>query len=864
MTGERSDDDNDVTFTKRNFLKSASMGALFLGSIGPSGATSYGFDEGVETPGKKSAERGVAPHSPGWMLTPADDQIEVGDRPMGVALSPDGNYLAVSNDGQGVQALMLVNTDSQEVVHTITYESPEALFVGISFSPDGTQLYASAGANNKVRVYDVGDGEVTERDPIRLGPSSLDEEDDEDPQIFPAGLTVTEDGKRLFVANNLDDSMSVIDLESEEVIETVGVGNQPYTVALTPDETKAYVSNWGDETVSVIDTESYEMIESVLVGMGPNAVVADPERPRMYVADGNNDTVSVIETETDETTDWINLEPYEGAPYGSLPNALAISDDGTTLYVANGANNDVAVVDLDTSDGSVDPVPEVTGLIPTGWFPSALALDPKNETLYVANMKGVGSGPNPNGPNPAIEDQPNVQYIGNLIPGSLSVVDVPNEDELEKHTEQVVENNGFDETSNTLLREPEATEPKPIPDRLGDPSPIEHVIYVIKENRTYDQIFGDLDRGNGEPELTLFDEASTPNHRALAKEFVLFDNFYVDAEVSPDGHNWSVGAIADDYTQKTWPTLYGGRGRSYVWEDQSPARPGGGWLWNAAEEAGVSFRSYGEFTSNVFDDDGNFLRADPSVAGLEGHIDPDFPSYDMSISDQTRLDIWLEEFREYEENGNLPELSIVRLPRDHTSGTRPDAPTPQAMMADNDLALGRLVEAVSASEYWENTAIFVVEDDAQNGPDHVDAHRSIALAISPYTRRGVVDSTFYSTVSVLRSMELMLGIRPLSQFDARATPMDAAFIDPDEEPALDFEYSAITPEQPLDEMNTQESYGVEQSLELDLSEEDRAAMQPFNRILWHDVKGADVPMPEPKFNFRLNASPQGTLAAEDD
>jgi YVTN family beta-propeller protein len=316
------------------------------------------------------------------------------------------------------------------------YESPEALFVGVAFSPDGSRLYASAGANNKVRVYDVGDGELSERDPIRLEPSSVNEEGDEDPQLFAAGLTITDDGERPFVANNLDNSVLVIDLDAEEVIETVGIGNQPYTVALTPDETKAYVSNWGDGTVSVIDTESYAMTESVLVGMGLNAIVADPERPRMYVADGNSDTVSVIDTESDEATDWINLEPYEGAPFGSLPNTLTISDDG--------------------------------------------------ETLYVANMKGVGSGPNPNGPNPAVEDQPNVQYIGNLIPESLSVVDVPNEYQLTEYTEQVVENNGFDETSNTLFREPEATEPKPIPDRLGDPSPIEHVIYVTKENRTYD------------------------------------------------------------------------------------------------------------------------------------------------------------------------------------------------------------------------------------------------------------------------------------------------------------------------------------------------------------------------------------------
>jgi len=1098
----------DVSLTKREFIRSASIAGLFLGSLSGEAAAKLPSDhpaqravEDADTAGRASLERGVAPHSPGWILEPADEQVLVGDRPMGVAVAPDGRQVAVSNCGQGTQATMLVDPDSGSVVETIEYESPEALFVGIEFSPDGSTLYASAGTNNKIRVYDVGDGSLTEQEPIRL--FSAEESG------FAAGLDVTPDGKRLFVANNLADSVSVVDLESGAVEATVDVSPEseeseryPYTVTLDRKAEKAYVSSWGASDVSVIDADSLELLGHVSVAdlpsdalpsaeAGPSDIVASPTRDEVYVAVTGTDEVAVVDTRRDKVTHTVDLQPYEGAPTGSLPNGLAVSPNGNTLYVANGGNNDVAVVDrvgllfdadslalqqgatetvdltlsgvpeglsggrvvvsvtdadvatitgasypdtfgltqepeisgdgtqveLEVADieravqpGTMDVVfasitlaghgtgttdlavaveklsdengepvaaatrrgvvvtgpppfagsqaptdpdgdalyedlngngrldyddvaalfdnfeddavrlnksaydfnengrldfddivslynhigagdvggdrgnddeddspPDVSGLIPTGWFPSSVGMARDGSEIYVGNMKGTGTPPNPEGPVPTTSES-SPQYIGNLTPGSMSIIGVPEGDELAAYTDQVVENNGFDETRNQLIRDPRDVEPRPIPEQVGEPSPIDHVIYVIKENRTYDQLFGDLRDengnliGNGEPDLQLFGERSTPNHRKLARDFALHDNFYCDAEVSADGHNWSVGAIADDYTQMTWPAGYSGRRGGYDYEGESyaegesptdgtPADQPGGYLWNAAEQEEVTFRSYGEYAVNRYRENASsppsiedFETAFPTLPGLEGKVDLDYPGYELGITDQSRIEVWLDEFENTyvpEDGPDLPEMSIIRLPNDHLAGTNPDFPTPQAMMADNDLAVGRLIEAVSKSRYWENTAIFITEDDAQNGPDHVDAHRSISLIASPYARRGVVDSTFYSTVSMLRTMELILGLPPLTQFDARATPMRASFIGPDEEPHFDYEYDAITPDQPTDEFNDLSAYGTDISEDLDLYEmEDQMDEDRYNRLIWHAIKGEDEPYPGTNTVFR--------------
>ena len=499
----------------------------------------------------------------------------------------------------------------------------------------------------------------------------------------------------------------------------------------------------------------------------------------------------------------------------------------------------MAVVQLGGSD---DPGDLVSGLIPTAWYPTGVAVAPDGSELYITNAKGLGTGPNPDGPSPYRRDTPASQFVGSMAVGTLSIVPVPSQDELERYTAQVVANNGFDERGQ--VRMAVATLAQIVPRRPGDPSPIKHVIYVIKENRTYDQILGSLGKGNGDPTLNLFDDASAPNTRELARRFVTLDNFYADAEVSADGWNWSTAAEANTYVQKTWPSSYSARNRPYDFEAITLAAapgedPTNAYLWDRLEQAGISYRSYGiwivggdEFT--------------PIAPGLGMHTDRAYPGYDPFTSDQTRIDEWLAEFGAFVHSGDLPTVELVRLPNDHTFATRPGVPTPRAYVADNDLALGRMVDAVSHSAYWAETAIFVVEDDAQNGPDHVDGHRTVALLVSPYTQTGRVDSTFYSTVSMLRTIELIVGLGPMTQFDAAATPMLASFTDtPDPRP-----YTALEPAQPLDELNADDGPMVAESLAMDFSAEDRAPDDALNEAIWKSIRGADSDMPAPRTAFR--------------
>ena len=396
--------------------------------------------------------------------------------------------------------------------------------------------------------------------------------------------------------------------------------------------------------------------------------------------------------------------------------------------------------------------------------------------IFVLSGKGLTSMANPRGPNPGIPAAPG-QYSGSMLEGSLSILPTPNADTLARLTKTVYAVTPYSDA--TRLAPASAPAASPIPKRVGDVSAIQHVFYVIRENRTYDQILGDLDRGNGDPSLALFGDDVTPNAHALAREFVTLDNFYVNAEVSFSGHTFSMGAYSPDFVEKIWPINYGGRGGTYMGEGGGPMRtpfgsiaaPPNGYLWDFCVRAGKSVRSYGEYS----DRDRATGKWNANVPGLEGRVNTDYPSWDLSIPDNKRVDVWLEEFHRFEANGQLPALSIIRLPNDHTNGTSAGAPTPRAMIAENDLALGRIVEAVSKSAYWKDSAIFVLEDDAQDGPDHVDAHRSVALVASPFARRGVVDSTLYTTAGMLRTMELILGLPPMSQYDAAATPMYNTF-----------------------------------------------------------------------------------------
>lgn len=777
--------------------------------------------------GKQAGPRpdGSAITTYGWRVTPAGDQTKLGEKPFGSALSPDGKYLAISNDGTRTQSLSLVEAATGKVVQSLEYVSPEALFIGLAWSPDGSKLYAAAGGNDKIRTYTFANDRLTEAAPIALPKGS-----------FPAGLTLNADGSKLYVAGNGNGAMSAVDTATGTVLGKVATGPNPFTVGLTADGKTAYVSNWGTNTVSAVDTATLTVRKTLTVGSHPTAILRNPATGEMLVAVTDADQVIGISPATDAITRTIELAPYRHAPVGSSPQGLAI--DGRTLYVANAGNNDVAVVNLADN--------HVTGLIPTGWYPTTVTVTgtKDRQRLLVTNAKGLGAGPNPGGPQPTNPVVDYSQYVGSMIMGTLSNIAVPSRDQLAHYTKQVRENDGFDGAQH-----PNGPA-NVVPVRPGDASPIKHVIYVVKENRTYDQVFGSLGKGDGDPSLNLFGDDSAPNQRQLARQFVTLDNFYADGAVSSDGWEWATGSESNGYNEHLWPVAYSGRGRSddvYTNQATDPGKiTGDSRIWDRLDDAGISYRNYGMWAGGPLP--AKVFATEPR---LSAHTDPNYAAQSGDIRDNTRVDEWLKEFNA---SSTLPSMQFIRLANDHTFGTSVGKPTPKAAVADNDLALGRIVDAVSHSKYWKDTAIFVTEDDAQNGPDHVDAHRTVALAISPYTQTGKVDSTMYSTVSMMRTMELIAGIGPLTQFDAAATPMTASFTSkPDFAP-----YDARTPTQSLDEKNTASSPLAAESSKMDFSQADVAPEQQLNEAIWQSVKGAGSPMPAPR-----GAPESGAEAAEE-
>jgi YVTN family beta-propeller protein len=790
----------------------------------------------------------------GWRVTPAGQQTDLGDKPFAMAKSPDGRFLLVVNDGVYKQSVMVVDAASRQVVQTITYMAPEAVYGGVAFSADGKHAYVTAGGSDKVRVYDVAGEHLTETDPIKpVGAGD---------NPYPAGLAVAPDGKTLYVSNQLTDKLSVVDLTSAgsaKAYTEVAVGHNPYAVATSPDGRSVYVANQGADTVSVLDAATKKVTATVTVGTHPDAITVDPRKGTVYVANGDSDDVSVIDPATRKVVRTIGLAPYPGAPVGSNPTSLALSADAGTLYVTNAGDNAVDVIRL--SGGQHGDT--IMGVIPTGWYPTAVSAI--GGRLFVANAKGLGAGPNPEGPspytddklryNPATADKWASQYVGSMIKGTLSTIPVPDQKTLSADTRKVRDNDRFAPDARS------APQSSIIPGRPGGKSPIKHVIYIVKENRTYDQVLGSLGKGNGDPKLNLFGDESAPNARALARKFVTLDNLYASAEVSADGWNWSTGANANPYVQQSWLANYGGRNKPYDFEGGNLATapnkvPTNAYLWDRLSAAKVPYRNYGFFSLN------NIL--DPTDPVLTKNSDTNFHNYDLNCPDSAgtftphstrcgtpRVEEWKREFQQYVQNNNLPTAELLRLPSDHTHGTSAGFPTPRAYVADNDYALGQVVDTVSHSKYWKSTAIFAVEDDAQAGPDHVDGHRMVSQVISPYTQTGKVDSTFYSTVSVLRTIELLTGLRPMTQFDAAADPMTNAFTaNPNNAP-----YTAIKPDQSiLSETNGSTAPLAAQSGKQDFSKEDRANPQVLNEAIWQSVKGTSVPYP---------SSPHGTTALHD-
>jgi YVTN family beta-propeller protein len=796
----------------------------------------------------------------GARLDPAGRQVDVMPLPLALVASPDGGAVLSLGSGYYAQGITVIDRATGAVRQRLPQLSA---FVGLAFAPDGASFWSSGGNEDVVYRYAWTNGQATLADSVMLGAPRPPADAPNRPSgtRYPAGLALSRDGGTLYVAENLADSLAVIDLATRQVTRHA-VGAYPYGVVVAPDGA-VYVSLWGGAHVRVFrPTAAGGALQDagrIAAGRHPSALALNARGTRLFAASGSTDRVTVIDTRTRRALTALQDPPPGGPREGSTPNALALSPAGDRLYVAEGDNNAVAVFALDSAtadaaDGA--PVPRggdrLVGRIPAGWYPSAvLALA---DSLYVGNGKGRGTRANPGGPGPRSSAQrqregpgalsarpfPDSGYTWGQLGGTVMVLPTAalGDSTVATLSARVARANGWDAPPGSRQAAARAAYP-----------PIRHVVYVVKENRTYDQVFGDLPLGDGDSTLVFFGRDASPNHHALAERFGVYDRFFVNAESSPDGHNWSMAAYTTDYLQKTVPSNYSRRGRSYDYEgtnrgaipEDDVAEPANGYLWNLVQAKGLTFRNYGEF---VIPEN----ATGPAPAGyrgnkpfLEAHTSRAFPGYNLDIPDQRRADVWIAELQGYAARGDFPALSIVRLPNDHTAGARLGVPSPRAYMADNDLALGRMIEALSKSPFWGSTAVFVLEDDSQNGPDHVDSHRSPFLLVSPWARGGV-HRRYTNTTDVLATIEELLGLGAMSQFDHFGRPLrDVWASTPDLRP-----YAALRPTVPLTELNTAANTvpaDARASARLALEFEDQADEDTFNRILWRTIRGPGVPYP---------------------
>lgn len=871
-------------------MRSQSLWAVFLVLLG--GVALFAFTRPPQPP--KAEQPGVIAAKPTervlpgfnkdgfvqlpnqWRLKPAGRHLELGDFPVNIAIHPTGQYAAVLHAGYKEHEVVIVDLNPKRT-RIVSRVPVDQAFYGMTFSPDGKQVFASGGEFEVVHVFNFEQGYLTKAKTLDVSPPEKSTR-----RVVVGGLTLDAGGKDLFVASPWGDCVVRVPLDNpdnrvlipmtpepkKEAVAAKGdppsppdgrkettekaakqeekkekdIGAFPYYCVVEPGGKRAFTSLWNRAAVAVIDLEKNAVAATWPTAEHPTEMLLSPDGQALYVACANSTKVSVIDPATGKGLQTIACSLYPQAPNGNTPNSLAMTPDGEVLFVANADANNLTVLNI-TDRQNAKPL----GFIPTGWYPTSVRFNKLDKKLYFANGKGLTPKANRSGPNPVQPLARNLnEYIGQLYNGTLASLDMPTPEQMARFSKTAYECSPLQKDDAVRAEGVEAD--NPIPKKVGDPSPIKYVIYVIKENRTYDQVFGDIKEGNGEAELCLFPDSVTPNHHKLAREFVLLDNLYVDGEVSADGHEWSMGAYATDYVEKVWPLGYRGSPRNtfgYPSEGAIDpiARPSGGYLWDRAIEANVSVRSYGEWANNVGDvkPDGTFADCTPAVKALAGRIDPQFRSYDLDYPDVKRAERFIAEFARLEKAGQMPRLQIVKLPNDHTAGTRVGKPTVRAMVADNDLALGMIVEAVSKSPLWKETAIFVIEDDTQNGPDHVDAHRSVALVISPFTKRKFVDSTLYSTTSMLRTMELILGLKPMSQFDAAARPMYNSFTaKPDATP-----YTHVVPQVDLKEVNKPGGFGAAWMEKQNFAKEDTLDDILFNEIIWKAVRGAASPVPPP-------------------
>jgi YVTN family beta-propeller protein len=760
----------------------------------------------------------------GWKLTPAGEQIPLGDLPLGMDISPDGQLIAVTNNGVSRPTISLVGLKEMKVIQTIRVKNA---WLGVKFARDGKSLFVSGGNENVIYDYRIMADTAVLADTMRFAKAYPKA------NVSVSGIDIDANDSLLYVACRDDSSLRIVDLKSpDRTVRKISLEGSPYTCLVSRDGQRVFISLWDRDQAAVYDVETSRIENQVAVGEHPNDLAESPDGKRLFVANANGNTVSIVDVQKWKVTETIRTSLRPDAPLGSTPNSVAVTPDGRILLVANADNNCLAMFDV-SEPGKT----KAHGFIPVGWYPTGVRIHPDGKRILVMNGKGLTSLPNPKGPNPMLRHPPkDEQYIGRLLVGTLSAFNMPPQILLAKYSKSVYDNCPY--VRSATRKEP-CPPLNPVPLKAGESSPIKHVFYVIKENRTYDQVFGDLPEGNGDSTLCLFTARITPNHHALAKQFVLLDNFYHDAEVSADGHNWVDAAYATDYVEKTWPTNYGGRGGTYDFQGENElSRPSSGYLWDLCRKKNVTFRDYGEFAVNGKTEEDSVK---PEVEGLIGHVAPFYRAWDLDYSDVNRVKAWMKEFDQAEKTGKLEALQIIWLPNDHTSGTRKGSLTPLAYLGQNDYALGMLVERISRSKFWKESAIFVVEDDAQNGPDHVDAHRTVALVISPYTKHHFVDHTMYSTSSMLKTIELILGLPTMTQYDAAATPMCNSFMSSrDLKP-----YTALPPNIDIEEKNMASAYGSERSGELNLAEEDAVPDVEFNEIIWKAIRGADSEMPAP-------------------
>jgi YVTN family beta-propeller protein len=789
----------------------------------------------------------------------AGETLTFGGRPVDMVVAPDGKA-AYLKDNRGFVRLDLT---AWKVAQSLPFpKDGGGSLHGITVSRDGKRVWAS-GAKNSVWEAEVGaDGalRIAREIPILAAQGKS--------ASYPCGLTLSPNEQTLYVCLSMSNAVAAIDLASGKVTKEIPVGVAPYDVVVSADGKTAWVSNWGgrrpktgertapsagtetlvDErgignsgTVSLLDLDTGAETVQVNVGLHPSDLALTRDGKTLYIANVNDDTVSVVDTARRVVRETVVVKPDAKLAFGSMPNALTLSPDEKTLYVACGGNNAVAALSLEDKS-------RIAGWIPAGWYPGAVSI--AGDRLLIANIKGNGS-------RGATGKEKEKGWNVYQYEGTVNRLPLPDTKTLAALTRQVVRDARVPETLRAMERARSGRKPVPIPERAGEPSPIQHVVYIIKENRTYDQVFGDIKQGDGNPSLCIFGRDITPNHHALAEQFVLLDNFYCNGVLSADGHSWVTEGNNTDHLEKA----FGGFTRSYTFGDDPLTYSSSGFLWDNVLARGLSFRNYGEMDytdespdvnyTAIYDDwknkTGNItFKHRIGIERLRRYSAPDSIGWNMDIPDVMRAEIFLRDLKRYETENNLPNMVILYLPNDHTSGTTPGDPTPRAYMADNDLAVGQIVEGLSKSKFWPKAAIFVVEDDPQAGFDHVDGHRSLCLVISPYTKRGAVVSDFYNQTSVIHTMERILGLPPMNQMDAMSPVMATCFQNkPDLRP-----YTCLPNKIPLTEVNPPRTAlnpaarkWADTSASLNFRKVDAADEDTLNRILWHAMKGAETPYP---------------------